>query len=86
MAKKWVIADGPPLKVRLVQEKECSQDTEPVDKPTRARIVTRIVKMLIALWVLSVCAWLHTGDHSQTNAKADGPHDAIDGHDVFSGF
>lgn len=89
MAKKWTIDDGPPLKMRLVQEIERGLDAEPIDKPSRVRTIgKRIVKMLVTLWVLSIGAWLQAcygGDH--TIVDADNPHDAIDGQeDPFCGM
>ena len=86
MAKRWVIDDGPPLKMRLVKEIERSQDTEPIDNPYRVRTIGRhIVKMLVALWVLSIGAWLSACDRGIHNE--DGSHDAIGGQDdVFGGL
>lgn len=87
MAKKWAISDEPPLKVRLAKETEGDQNEGRVhDKPIRVRTIgRRIVKVLAALWMLSVGAWLQScygGDHM--TADAGGPHDAIDGHDPFN--
>ena len=80
MAKKWVIDDGPPLKMRLVQEIERSQDIEPIDKPNRVRTICKhIVKVLVALWMLSVGAWLQAYHGDKAIASTDGSHDAIDG-------
>jgi hypothetical protein len=82
MAKKWAIDDGPPLKMRLVKEIECSKDAEPIDKPIRVRTIgKRIIKAIVTLWILSVGAWLQAcyGSGHTTN-NADEPHDAIDGH------
>lgn len=82
MAKKWAIADGPPLKVRLVKETESCQDTERlINRTPRVRAIgRRIVKMLLALWVMSIGAWIHSGDRGyQPSEDADGPQDAIDG-------
>ncbi len=84
MAKKWAISDGPPLKVRLAGAKECDQmDGRVVERPKRVRAIgKRIVKLLITLWVLSIGAWIHSGDRGyQPSADADGPQDAIDGQD-----
>jgi hypothetical protein len=81
MAKKWVIDDGPPLRMRLIQEIERSQDAEPIDKPNRVRTICKhIVKVLVALWMLSVGAWLQANHGDKTIASTDGPHDAIDEH------
>ena len=83
MAKKWAIDDGPPRKVRLVQEREGDQNTERLrDKPIRVRTVgRRIVKVLVTLWMLAVGAWLQAYHGNKMTADADGPHDAIDGHE-----
>ena len=86
MAKKWTISDGPPLKVRLVGEKESEQNADRVmSKPIRVRSIgRRIVKVLVALWVLSVGGWLSACDRYIHNT--DGPHDTIDGQDPFGGL
>ena len=78
MVKKWTISDLPPLKVRLVKETEGTIDTEQlVDRPIRVRILPRIVKVLVAIWVLFVGLWLQESRHSvDTN---DGHQNAIDG-------
>lgn len=88
MGKKWTIDEGAPLKVRVVSDKERTDDSENLsERPIRTRIVRRIVKMLVALWVMSIGAWLHAGDRSHYMASnGDGPHDAIDGHDPFGGL
>ena len=89
MAKKWTIDDGPPLKMRLVQEIERSQEAEPIDKPSRVRTIgKRIVKMLVTLWMLSVGAWLQACYGSEhIIANADSPQDTIDGQeDPFCGM
>lgn len=81
MAKKWAISNEPPRKVRLVQEREGDQNTERLrDKPIRVRTIgRRIVKMLLALWVLSVGAWLQAYHGSKPISSTDGPNDTIDG-------
>lgn len=88
MAKKWAIADGPPLKVRLVKETESCQDTERlIDRTPRVRAIgRRIVKMLLALWVMSVGWMLQACYHGAKATDADEPHDAIDGHDPMRGI
>jgi len=77
MAKKWAISDEPPLKVRVVQEVERADWGDVTDKPTRMRTIgRRIVKVLLALWALSIGSWLQSCHHI---ASADEPQDAIDG-------
>lgn len=76
MAKKWAISDEPPLKVRLVQETESTDWGDVKDKPKRMRILSRIAKVLVALWALSIGVWLQSCHHI---ASADEPQDAIDG-------
>lgn len=77
MAKKWAISDEPPLKVRVVQEIERADFGDVTDKPKRMRTIgRRIVKVLVALWVLSIGAWLQSCHHI---ASADEPQDTIDG-------
>lgn len=81
MAKKWAIDDGPPLKMRLVKEIECSKDAEPIDKPIRVRTIgKRIIKAIVTLWILSVGAWLQAYHGDKNIASADEPHESIDGH------
>ena len=86
MAKKWAIADGPPRKVRLAGAKECDQmDGRVVERPKRVRAIgKRIVKMLLALWVMSVGWMLQVYYHGAKATDADVPHDAIDGHDPLA--
>ena len=85
MGKKWTIDEGAPLKVRVVSDKERTDDSENLsERPIRTRIVRRIVKMLVALWVVSIGGWLSACDRYIHNT--DGAHDAIDGHDPFRGL
>ncbi len=86
MAKKWAISDGPPLKVRLAWDKERDQ-MEDKTSPIRVRVVgRRIVKMLLALWVMSVGSMLQACHHGAKATDSDEPHDAIDGHDPLRGI
>lgn len=85
MGKKWTIDEGAPLKVRVVSDKERTDDSENLsERPIRTRIVRRIVKMLVALWVMSVGVWLSACDRYIHNT--DGAHGAIGGHDEFRGL
>ena len=90
MARKWAISDEPPLKVRLVRERESDREAgQLVERPIRVRAVgRRIVKVLVTLWVLSIGAWLQACHHGvDAIAGADGLHDAIDGQgDQFNVF
>lgn len=83
MAKKWVISDGPPLKVRLAGTKENgANEGRTMSRPPRVRIISRIAKMLVALWVMTIGAWLQVDTQGQhASGDKDGPHDAIDGQD-----
>lgn len=88
MAKKWTIREGEPLKVRVVGMTEGDGNHDRVvNRTPRVRILSRIAKVLVALWVMSIGAWLHSGDRSHHMASnSDGQHDAIDGHDPFRGL
>ena len=88
MAKKWAISNEPPRKVRLVQEREGDQNMERLrDKPIRVRTIgRRIVKMLVALWVMSVGSMLQVCYHGAKATDANEPPDAIDGHDPMRGI
>lgn len=83
MTKKWAISDEPPRKVRLVQEREGDKTNERLrDKPIRVKAIgRRIVKVLLALWMLSVGAWLQAYHHGSSMASNDQAHDSIDGHE-----
>lgn len=77
MAKKWTIREGEPLKVRVVGMTENDPHEGRVkNRLPRVRIVSRIAKMLVALWVLSIASWLQSCHHG---ASAGEPQDAIDG-------
>lgn len=78
MVKKWAISDKPPIKMRLVKEVESIQDTERlIDRPPRVRVVSRIVKCLAAIGLLSAASWLQAAYHGERMACSDGPHEAI---------
>ena len=77
MAKKWTIREGEPLKVRVVGMTEGDPHEGRVKKSLpRVRIVSRIAKVLVALWVLSIGSCLQSCHHG---VSADEPQDAIDG-------
>ena len=79
MAKKWTIDPGPARKCRLVTDTE-RDDNEgrTVNRAPRVRVVSRIVKCLAAIGLLSAASWLQACHHGYwTMAGGDGPHDAI---------
>lgn len=91
MAKKWTVAEGAPLKARLVRETESERENECVkDKHIRVRTIgKRIVRMLLALWVMSIGAWLQMNNHGDAGntGDTDEPQDAIGGqNDPFRGI
>lgn len=88
MAKKWVIDDGPARKVRVVgmSERDPNEGRTACRTPRVRAICRRIVKMLLALWVMSVGSMLQACYHGAKATDADKPHDAIDGHDPMRGI
>jgi len=78
MAKKWTIDPGPARKCRLVTDTE-RDDNEgrTVNRAPRVREVSRIVKCLAAIGLLSVASWLQAAYHGERMACSDGPHEAI---------
>lgn len=87
MGRPWTIDKGKPIKVRVVPETERGEWGDVSDRPSRSRIKSRIVKMLVALWVMSVGSWLQSYHHYGGAHGGDGPQDAIDGqNDTFGIF
>lgn len=78
MAKKWTIDPGPARKCRLVTDTE-RDDNEgrTVNRAPRVRVVSRIVKCLAAIGLLSAASWLQAAYHGERMACSDGPHEAI---------
>lgn len=78
MAKKWTIDPGPARKCRLVTDTE-RDDNEgrTVKRAPRVRVVSRIVKCLAAIGLLSAASWLQAAYHGERMACSDGPHEAI---------
>lgn len=78
MEKKWCIDPRPPLKCRLVTESERDdQEGRTISRTPRVRIVSRIVKCLAAIGLLSAASWLQAAYHGERMACSDGPHEAI---------
>ncbi len=78
MTKKWTIDPGPPRKCRLVTDTERDDNEgKTVNRAPRVRIVSRIVKCLAAIGLLSAASWLQAAYHGERMACNDGSHEAI---------
>jgi len=78
MAKKWCIDPGPARKCRLVTDIERDdQEGRTISRTQRVRVVSRIVKCLAAIGLLSAASWLQAVYHGERMACSDGPHEAI---------